>query len=151
MEMREVLPLQAPDISELKINYLLTKIFKIMAIDLKKIDWEKEGSDVKADSRQSLRRDGKKPSDFYGTHSFKEGQTSTLRSANGFQFPVIGEISAERLLSLGVADIVFNDNKTKYLYYITRDCKVKVTHGGVKEYLRDGKVEPRNVTEYELV
>ena len=122
-----------------------------MAIDTKKIDWEKQGADVKADSRQSLRRDGKKPSDFYGVHSFKEGQTSTLRSANGIEFPVIGEISAERLLSLGVADIVFNNDKTKYLYYITMDCKVEVSHGGAVEYVRNGKIEPRNVTNYRLV
>lgn len=122
-----------------------------MAIDTSRINWEKQGLEIKTNSRQQVRKNGNKPVEFYGTHKFKEGDLSVLKTVNGFDFPVIGELSAEKLLNLGVADIVFNDDKTKYLYYITRDCKVKVSCGGVVEYVRKGVIEPRYITNYELI
>lgn len=114
-------------------------------------NWNEQGLKVNENTIQARRANGETITQFYGLHEFKVGQTAKLRNANGFDFPAIGELSAEKLVNLGVAEIVFNDDKTLYQYVVTKNCTVKVENGGVEEFVRKGQVEKRNKTIYSLV
>jgi hypothetical protein len=116
------------------------------------LDIQKQGIPVTENTTQALRASGgEPPQPFYGIHTFKKGDIATLREFNGISFPVIGQISAERLVNLNVAKFVISEDKKLYQYEIIKDCKVEVSHGGVQEFVRQGKVEARNKTEYKLV
>lgn len=120
-----------------------------MAYD-KRFNWDKEGITIEANTRQAKRVNDERPF-HYGEHRLKKGEISKLIEYNGNKFPAIDNISCERLVELGVCDIIFNPEKTKYLYIITRDCIVDIQHEGVEQYVRKGKIETRNKTTYQLM
>lgn len=113
----------------------------------------KQGYVVIPDAAKRLRRElnGEVVTDFYGEHHFKKGQTAIWNENGEWGFFSINGISAEKLVQKGVCSKDIDKENEAVKYEITKDCTIKISHGGTEKFARKGVEEVRNITLYEIV